>query len=127
MRDRRVLVVFEARPSARRALAAAVALDAPLTVVAVAPRDVRSARETAVREAAEDELREARAALGQGAVGASFVVLRIRREHELGEWAAGAGHTTALLGARRALLGLRPRDLRARSLARAGLEVQIVR
>jgi hypothetical protein len=44
MRDERALVVFDGSASARRALAAAVALEAPLTVVAVAPRDVRAAR-----------------------------------------------------------------------------------
>ena len=135
MRDRSTLVVFEARAGARRALAAAAALDGPLTVVALAPKDARTARcvvhtpelEQAVRASAERDLRDAREALGDEADRASFVVLQTRRDRDLGEWAAGAGHTIAFLGARRTLLGVRPRERRARSLARAGLEVRIVR
>ena len=134
MRDLSVLVVFEARASARRALAAAAALDASLTVVTLAPKDARGARcvvytpdlDAAVRESAERDLRAAREALGARAAGARFLVLRTRRDNDVGVWAAGAGFTTALLGARRGLLGVRPRDLRARSLMRAGLDVRIV-
>jgi hypothetical protein len=134
MLRRSVLVVYREQASGRRALAAAAALDAPLTVVALAPKEVRSARcgiytpalDLATRAAAERELEKARELLGARAEEAQFVVLQTKRDDELGLWASGAGFTTALLGARRALLGIRPRDLVARALARAGLEVRIV-
>jgi hypothetical protein len=134
MHDRRVLVVYRQQASGRRALAAAAELDAPLTVVALAPREIRSARcgiytpalDLAVRAAAERELDTARDLLGERADDAQFVVLQTNRDEELAIWATGAGFTTALLGARRALLGIRPRDLAARALARAGLEVRII-
>jgi hypothetical protein len=133
--DRRsVLVVYREHASGRRALAAAARLEGPLTVVALAPKEVRSARcgiytpalDLAVRAAAERELERARELLGERAEEAQFVVLQTNRDEELGLWASGAGFTTALLGARRALLGIRPRDLAARALSRAGLEVRIV-
>ena len=134
MHDPRVLVVYRQQASGRRALAAAAQLDAPLTVVALAPKEVRSARcgiytpalDLAVRAAAERELEKARELLGERADEAQFVVLQTNRDEELAIWASGAGFTTALLGARRALLGIRPRDLAARALARAGLEVRII-
>jgi hypothetical protein len=134
MDDISVLVVYEACPSSRRALAAAAALGAPLTVATLAPREPRTARcvvhtadlEQAVRDAAERDLAQARAALGAHAAATHFVVLTPRRDDDVAVWAAGAGCTTALLGARRAILGLRPRNLLARSLARAGLDVRIV-
>ena len=40
--------------------------------------------------------------------------------------AVGAGFTTALIGARRTLLGVGLRDLAARALSRAGLEVRSI-
>ena len=127
-------MVYREHPSGRRALAAAAKLEGPLTVVALAPKEVRSARcgfytpalDIAVRAAAERELEKARELLGQRAEEAEFVVLQTNRDEELGLWASGAGFTTALLGARRALLGIRLRDLAARALSRAGLEVRIV-
>ena len=127
-------MVYREHPSGRRALAAAAELEGPLTVVALAPKEVRSARcgfytpalDIAVRAAAERELEKARSLLGRRAEEAEFVVLQTNRDEELGLWASGAGFTTALLGARRALLGIRPRDLAARALSRAGLEVRIV-
>jgi hypothetical protein len=133
--DRRsVLVVYREHASGRRALAAAAKLEGPLTVVALAPKEIRSARcgiytpalDLAVRAAAERELERACELLGERADEAQFVVLQTNGEAELGLWASGAGFTTALLGARRALLGIRPRDLAARALSRAGLEVRIV-
>lgn len=135
MVDDRVLVVFDGSASARRALGRAAALDSPLTVVAVAPRDTRGARcgfhtadlERAVRDAAKRDLERARTLLGPRSRTAQFVVLATDRDEELGAWAAGSGLRTALVGARRGVLGIRPRDLHARSLARAGLEVRTVR
>lgn len=132
MIDDRVLVVFDGSASARRALDAAAGLDAPLTV---APRDARGARcgfhtddlERAVRDAAKRDLERARRLLGPRSRTAQFVVLAAGRDDELGTWAAGCGLRTALVGARRGLLGLRRRDLRARALARAGLDVRTVR
>jgi hypothetical protein len=134
MHDPGLLVLYEPRPSARRALAAAAATGAPLTVIAIAPRDARPARCTfhtadldlAIRDAAERELAQARAALGEHAAAASFVVLRTRADDDVGAWAAERGFATALVGARRALLGRRPRDPRLRSLRRAGIDVRIV-
>jgi hypothetical protein len=135
MGENRVLVVFDGSASARRALAAAAVLTDPLTVVSLAPHDTRAARcgfhnadlESAVRDAAKRDLERARVLLGRRARAAHFVVLATRRDEELGAWAAGSGFRRALVGGRRALLGIRPRDLRVRSLARAGLEVRTVR
>ena len=127
-------MVYRGHASGRRALVAAAKLEGSLTVVALAPKEVRSARcgiytpalDLAVRAAAERELERARELLGERADEAQFVVLQTDSDEELGRWASGAGFTTALLGARRALLGIRPRDLAARALSRAGLEVRIV-
>ena len=129
-----VLVVYREQASGRRALAAAAALELPLTVVALAPKEVRSARcgiytpalDLAVRAAAERELDRARELLGGRAQSAEFVVVQTERDQDLGRWAAGGGFTTAMIGARRKLLGVGPRDLAARALARAGLEVRRV-
>ena len=129
-----VLVVFDPRASSRRALERAAALGAPLTVVALAPRDERGSRcmlhgpdlERAVREAATRDLDSARAQLGERAPGASFVLLPASGARELGSWAVAAGFTLALLGARRARLGLRAPDRLARALSRAGLDVRLV-
>jgi hypothetical protein len=132
MHDSSVLVVYRGQASGRRALAAAAALDVPLTVVALAPKEVRSARcgiytpalDLAVRAAAERELDTARELLGERAHAAEFVVLETKRDRDLATWALGAGFTTALIGARRTLLGIGPRDLAARALSRAGVEVR---
>jgi hypothetical protein len=132
MHDSSVLVVYREQASGRRALAAAAALEAPLTVVALAPKEVRSARcgiytpalDLAVHAAAERELDTARQLLGARARSAEFVVLETKRDQDLAAWAVGAGFTTALIGARRTLLGVGPRDLAARALSRAGLEVR---
>jgi hypothetical protein len=134
MHDSSVLVVYRRQASGRRALAAAAELDAPLTVVALAPKEVRSARcgistpalDLAVRAAAERELDMARELLGPRAHSAQFVVLETRRDRDLATWAVGAGFTTALIGARRTLLGVGLRDLAARALSRAGLEVRSI-
>jgi hypothetical protein len=134
MADPSVLVVFRQQASGRRAIAAAAELDAPLTVVAFAPKEERSARcgfytpalDLAVRDAAHRELGTARKLLGARADTARFVVLESDRGKDLASWATAAGFTTALLGARRGLLGLRPRDPAARTLSRAGLAVRIV-
>ena len=134
MHDPSVLVVFREQASGRRALAAAAALEVPLTVVALAPKELRSARcgiytpalDLAVSAAAERELHTARELLGARVQSTEFVVLETRREEDLASWALGAGFTTALLGARRTLLGVGPRDLAARALSRAGLEVRSI-
>jgi hypothetical protein len=55
-----------------------------------------------------------------------FVVLETRDEDDLADWARAAGATTALLGARRAMLGIRRRDSARRALARAGLDVRVI-
>jgi hypothetical protein len=129
-----VLVVFDPRSSSRRALERAAALDAPLTVVALAPRDERGSRcvlhgpdlEIAVRTAAARDLDAAREQLGDRAPGASFVLLPTDGPRELGRWAAAGGFTRALVGARRTLLGVRVRDPVGRALARAGIDVSLV-
>jgi hypothetical protein len=134
MHDSSVLVVYRAQASGRRALAAAAALDVPLTVVALAPKELRSARcgiytpalDLAVHAAAERELDTARELLGERAHAAEFVVLETKRDQDLATWAVGAGFTTALIGARRTLLGVGPRDLASRALSRAGLEVRSI-
>ena len=129
-----VLVVFDPRTSSRRALERAAALDAPLTVVALAPRDERGSRctfhgpdlEIAVREAAERDLDAAREQLAERALDTSFVALPTSVPRELGRWAAAGGFTRALVGARGTLLGVRLRDPLARALARAGIDVSLV-
>ncbi len=129
-----VLVVFDTRASSRRALARAAALGAPLTVVALAPRDERGSRcmlhgpdlEIAGREAAARELDGAREQLGERAADATFVVLCTSGPRELGTWAAAGGFAHAMMGARRAPLRVRVRDPLARALERAGVEVGIV-
>ena len=134
MHDPSVLVVYREQASGRRALAAAAALEVPLTVVALAPKEVRSARcgiytpalDLAVRAAAEQELNSARDLLGARAESAEFVVVETRRDEDLGRWARGGGFTKALIGARRTLLGVGPRDPAAGALARAGLEVRTI-
>jgi len=134
MHDSSVLVVYRAQASGRRALAAAAALDVPLTVVALAPKQLRSAccgiytpaLDLAVHAAAEQELDTARELLGERARAAEFVVVETKRDQDLARWAVGAGFTTALIGARRTLLGVGPRDLAARALSRAGLEVRSI-
>ena len=134
MAESSVLVVNRKQASGRRALAAAAALEAPLTVVALAPKDVRNARcgiytpalDLAVRAAAERELDTARELLGARAHSAEFVVLETKRDQDLATWAVGAGFTTALIGARRKLLGVGPRDPAARALSRAGLAVRSI-
>ena len=129
-----VLVVFDPRTSSRRALERAAALGAPLTVVALAPRDDRGSRCTfhgsdlqiAVREAARRDLAAARELLGTRASDASFVLLPSAGARELGRWAAARGFARAVLGARGTLLGVRVRDPHARALARAGIAVSLV-
>ena len=135
MADGPVLVVFDPRASSRRALARAAESGAPLTVVAVAPRDERGSRcnlhgpdlEIAVREAAARDLSQARSALGERrSATAQFVLLPARDVRELARWAAAGGFALALLGAHRAVAGIRAPDMRARALARAGVEVALV-
>ena len=46
--------------------------------------------------------------------------------HELARWAAAGGFTQAMIGARRALLGMRVRDPLSRALRRAGIDVVLV-
>jgi hypothetical protein len=129
-----VLVVFDPRASSRRALERASALGAPLTVVALAPRDERGSRcmldspdlEIAVREAAARDLENARAQLGDGAPRASFVLLATSGPQEVARWAAAGGFTQAMIGARRAPLGIRVRDPLSRALRRAGIDVVLV-
>ena len=134
MADASVVVVYRERASDRRALAAAAELDAPLTVVTRAPKEIRSAAcgiytaelDLAVRALAEQELCTARELLGPRAQDTRFVVLETRDEDDLADWARAAGATTALLGARRAMLGIRRRDSARRALARAGLDVRVI-
>ena len=134
MSDQSVLVVFREQASGHRALAAAAGLDVPLTVVALAPKQERSCRcvvyagalDDAIRDSALRELANARVLLGARAQAARFVVLQTSRDEDLAAWASAAGIRRALLGARRAVLGLRPRDGVARALARAGLEVSVI-
>ena len=82
--------------------------------------------ELAVREAAARDLDAAREHLGERAGDASFVVLPTSGPRELGRWAAAAGFTRALVGARGTLLGVRVRDPLSRALARAGIDVSVV-
>jgi hypothetical protein len=134
MAESSVLVVYRKQASGRRALAAAAALEEPLTVVALAPREVRGARcgistpalDLAVHAAAEQELEAARELLGVRANWAEFVVLETKRDQDLAIWAVGAGFTKALIGARRKLFGVGPRDPAAQALSRAGVEVRSV-
>ena len=129
-----VLVVFDPRASSRRALERAAALDATLTVVALAPRDERGSRcmpdspdlEIAVREAAARDLDIAREQLGERAPDASFVLLPTSGPRDLERWAAAGDFTQAMIGARRALLGIRVRDPLSRALQRAGIDVVLV-
>ena len=129
-----VLVLFDLRASSRQALERAAALDATLTVVALAPRDERGSRcmlespdlEIAVRETAARDLVLAREQLGGRAPDASFVVLPTSGPRELGTWAAASGFTQAMIGARRALLGIRVRDPFSRALQGAGIDVVLV-
>jgi len=133
MSEASVLVVFRGQASSHRALAAAAGLGVPLTVVAVAPREAPprcgtppGALEHAVRDAALLELANARALLGRRALADRFVVLSTRGDGDLADWARASGLRRALVGARRATLGLRLRDGAARALARAGLEVSLI-
>jgi hypothetical protein len=135
MSDQSVLVVFREQASGHRALEAAAALGMPLTVVALAPRrEEHSSRcgvytgalDEAVRDAAERELASARAQLGERAQAARFVVVQTGSDEDLAVWASAAGLRRVLLGARRAVFGLRPRDGVARALAHAGLEVSVI-
>ncbi|HXR14208.1 MAG TPA: hypothetical protein VN740_06055 [Solirubrobacteraceae bacterium] len=134
MSDQSVLVVFREQASGHRALEAAAGLGVPLTVVALAPKEEPSSRcgvhtgalDEAIRDSAMRELASARALLGARAGAARFVVLQTSRDEDLAAWAAAAGLRRALLGARRAVFGLRPRDGVARALARAGFEVSVI-
>jgi hypothetical protein len=133
MSDASVLVVFREQASGRRALAAAAGLGVPLTIVALAPEAARihcgapgSAFDEAICDAALRELSSARALLGRRPLADRFVVVRMRGDGDLASWARAAGLRRALVGARRAVLGVRARDGVARALARAGLEVSVI-
>jgi hypothetical protein len=133
MSEASVLVVFRGQASSQRALAAAAGLGVPLTVVALAPREAPArcgvaagALEHVIREASLRELASARALLGRRGLADRFVVLSTRGDGDLADWARASGLRRALLGARRAVLGLRLRDGAARALARAGLEVSMI-
>ena len=129
-----VLVVFDPRASSHRALERAAALAAPLTVVALAPRDDRGSRcsfdgpdlDLAVQEAAARDLGAARDQLRGRAPEARFVALPASGPQELARWAAAGGFTRVLVGARRGLLGVRLHDPLARALAQAGIDVSLV-
>ena len=128
-----MLVVLRRQASSRRALAAAADLGVPLTVVAVAAREAPArcgvpggALEHAIRDAALLELASARSLLGRRQLADRFVVLSTRGDGDLAEWARASGLRRALVGARRAILGLRFRDGAARALTRAGLEVSLI-
>jgi hypothetical protein len=133
MSEASVLVVFRGQASSQRALAAAAGMGVPLTVVTLAPREAPArcgvsggGLEHAIRDAALRELSSARALLGRRPLGDRFVVLSTRGDGDLAEWARASGLRRALVGARRAVLGLRLRDGAARALARAGLEVSLI-
>ena len=133
MSDASVLVVFREQASGHRALAAAAGLGVPLTVVALAPREARvrcgvqtGALDEAICDAALRELSSARALLGRRPLADRFVVVRTRGDGDLASWARAAGLRRALVGARRAVLGVRVRDGVATALARAGLDVSVI-
>jgi hypothetical protein len=133
MSDASVLVVFREQASGHRALAAAAGLGVPLTVVALAPREERvrcgvqtGALDDAICDAALRELSSARALLGRRPLADRFVVVRTRGDGDLARWARTAGLRRALVGARRAVLGVRARDGVARALAQAGLDVNVI-
>ncbi|HLW95605.1 MAG TPA: hypothetical protein VKS25_09525 [Solirubrobacteraceae bacterium] len=129
MGDPGVLVVFRERRGGRRAIAAALAREGPLTVLAIAPRrELRGnciiytgALDDAIDEAAERDLRDAREILGDRAERATFVLLATRSNGDVAEWALRAGVRRAIVAPRR----LRRTDPVARALARAGIEVSV--
>jgi hypothetical protein len=124
-----VLVVFRERRGGRRAIAAALACEEPLTVLAIAPRrEVRGscivytgALHEAIAEAAERDLRDARKILGERAEQANFVLLATHSDGDVAEWALRAGVRRAIVAPAR----LWRTDAVARALARAGIEVSV--
>lgn len=132
----RVLVVFESSPGGRAALREAAELgggDTHLTVVALAPQSVASrccARgpsvevvNCVVRDEAEDDLREARAILGDAAAGATFKALVGRRDPPVGRWAVANSFDLIVLPTRRLSIGGHPlaRELRRTTTAEVRL------
>jgi hypothetical protein len=113
---RRVVVVYEPGRTGSAALDLAARLvgddDSGLTVVGVAPHEARiccgagSAIDynAAVREAADDELRQARELLGHAGNRASFKLLVPGTDPPLAAWIDAAGFDVVLLPARRRLL-----------------------
>jgi hypothetical protein len=112
---RRVVVVYEPGRTGSAALDLAARLvgdGSGLTVVGVAPHDARiccgagSAIDynAAVREAADDELRQARELLGHAGNRASFKLLVPGTDPPLAAWIDAAGFDVVLLPARRRLL-----------------------
>lgn len=119
-------MVFRER---RRAIAAALAREEPLTVLAIAPRrEVRGncivytgALDEAIDEAAERDLRDARRILGDRAEQATFVLLATHSDGDVAEWALRAGVQRAIVAPRRRWRT----DAVARALARAAIEVSV--
>ena len=133
----RVLVLFESTPSGVAALlAAAECSDAhtELAVVTLAPQSVPArccARgpsvevvNCVVRDAAEEDLREAREILGEVAERATFTSLVGTRDPSLASWAATRAFEVIVLPLRRRSIGGHPLARRLRRTTRA--EIRLV-
>ena len=133
----RVLVLFEPTPSGAAALREAAALTRAgkhLAVVTLAPQSVASrccARgpsvevvNCVVRDAAEDELSQAREILGEAAERATFKSLVGRRDPPLAKWAAANAVDLIVLPSRRFSIGGHPLARRLRRTTAA--EVRLV-
>jgi hypothetical protein len=133
----RVLVLFESTPSGVAALRqAAAASDAhtQLAVVTLAPQSVPArccARgpsvevvNCVVRDAAEEDLREAREILGDAAQRATFTSLVGTRDPSLASWAAAKAFDLIVLPSRRLSIGGHPLARRLRRTTHA--EVRLV-
>jgi hypothetical protein len=133
----RILVLVEpSRNSvgALREAAACCGADTRMTVVSLAPQDVRAACcargpgvevvNCVVRDAAEDDLREAREIVGDRDGRTTFTSLVGRRDPPLELWAAAQDFDLIVLPARRLAFGGHPFARRLRRATRA--EVRLV-
>lgn len=136
---RRVLVLFESTPSGVAALQEAAQLadeGTDMSVVTLAPQGVDSrccARGPSVevvncvaRDAAEDDLREARQILGDTGTRTTFTSLVGNRNPPLTDWAAAKAFDLIVLPARRLSIGGHPlaRKLRRATTAEVRLVAQ---
>jgi hypothetical protein len=134
----RVLVLYERGESGSRAIDQAreliLARDGQLTVVTLAPRDMRvrgtgvSARDynDAVRESAQRELVEARRLLGSLAERIVFEVVFEGGNASLVGWAADGAFDVILLPARRRLFSRRTHPFAARLRESTAADVRVV-